>query len=514
MKEQDLSVFQQDDSESRLQAIIETAIDGIITIDNRGKIETVNPAAAKIFGYEPGEMIGQNVNMLMPEPDHSMHDTYIENYHRTGVGQIIGKGREVLGKKKDGTVFPFLLSISEVNLQNKQIFTGVIHDITELKKTEAALRESESRINSIIQTAVDGIITIDTRGVIEMVNPSACKLFGYDESELLGRKINLLMPEPDRSLHDNYMHHYHETGEKRIIGIGREVSGLKKDGTIFPLYLSINEVFLSDRKVYTGFIHDITHQKVSEERLRRYAAELERSNRELQDFAYVSSHDLQEPLRKIQAFGDRLKTKEYEQLSEQGKDYVDRMLNAANRMQNLINDLLTFSRVTSKAKPFVKVDLNQILADVLSDLEIAIERSGATIETSPLPVIQAEPTQMRQLLQNLISNAIKFRKEDVKPTIKVYARELQLKAHMTATPGDELIELHVEDNGIGFDEKYLDRIFNIFQRLEGQKYEGSGIGLAICRKIAIRHGGDITAKSKPGEGTHFIVTLSKNHLLE
>lgn len=514
MKEQDLSVFQQDDSESRLQAIIETAIDGIITIDNRGKIETVNPAAAKIFGYEPGEMIGQNVNMLMPEPDHSMHDTYIENYHRTGVGQIIGKGREVLGKKKDGTVFPFLLSISEVNLHNKQIFTGVIHDITELKKTEAALRESESRINSIIQTAVDGIITIDTRGVIEMVNPSACKLFGYDESELLGRKINLLMPEPDRSLHDNYMHHYHETGEKRIIGIGREVSGLKKDGTIFPLYLSINEVFLSDRKVYTGFIHDITHQKVSEERLRRYAAELERSNRELQDFAYVSSHDLQEPLRKIQAFGDRLKTKEYEQLSEQGKDYVDRMLNAANRMQNLINDLLTFSRVTSKAKPFVKVDLNQILADVLSDLEIAIERSGATIETSPLPVIQAEPTQMRQLLQNLISNAIKFRKEDVKPTIKVYARELQLKAHMTATPGDELIELHVEDNGIGFDEKYLDRIFNIFQRLEGQKYEGSGIGLAICRKIAIRHGGDITAKSKPGEGTHFIVTLSKNHLLE
>src|SRR5690606_1754528 len=151
-------------------------------------------------------------------------------------------GREVLGKKKNGAVFPFLLSISEVNLHDKQIFTGIIHDISELKKTEAALRESESRINSIIQTAVDGIITIDTRGVMEMINPSACKLFGYEPSEVLGRKINMLMPEPDRSLHDNYMHHYHETGEKRIIGIGREVSGLKKDGTIFPLYLSISEV--------------------------------------------------------------------------------------------------------------------------------------------------------------------------------------------------------------------------------------------------------------------------------
>jgi two-component system, LuxR family, sensor kinase FixL len=514
LKEQEHSDNQHIDSESRLKAIIDTAIDGIITIDRRGIVESVNPAAAHIFGYQPTEIIGNNVSMLMPEPDHSLHDTYIENYHRTGVGQIIGKGREVLGKKKDGSVFPFLLSISEVKLQDKQIFTGIIHDISELKKTEAALRESESRINSIIQTAVDGIITIDTRGVIEMINPSACKLFGYDAFEVLGRKINMLMPEPDRSLHDNYMHHYHETGEQRIIGIGREVSGLKKDGTIFPLYLSISEVQLADRKVYTGFIHDITRQKVSEERLRRYAAELERSNRELQDFAYVSSHDLQEPLRKIQAFGDRLKMKEYENLSEQGKDYVDRMLNAANRMQNLINDLLTFSRVTSKAKPFVKTDLNQILQEVLSDLEIAIERSGAEIETSSLPVMQAEPTQMRQLLQNLISNSIKFRKDDEKPHIKVYAKELQLQAHLTSTPGDELVELHIEDNGIGFDEKYLDRIFNIFQRLEGQKYEGSGIGLAICRKIAIRHGGDITAKSKPGEGTHFIVTLSRNHLLE
>ncbi|MBF8965601.1 PAS domain S-box protein [Pontibacter sp. FD36] len=514
MKEQDHSDNHQIDSESRLKAIIETAIDGIITIDRRGVIETVNPAAAHIFGYQPEEIIGQNVSVLMPEPDHSLHDTYLENYHRTGVGQIIGKGREVLGKRKNGKVFPFLLSISEVNLHDKQIFTGVIHDISELKKTEAALRESESRINSIIQTAVDGIITIDTRGVIEMVNPSACRLFGYDASEVLGRKINMLMPEPDKSLHDNYMHHYHETGEKRIIGIGREVSGLKKDGTIFPLYLSISEVQLSDRKVYTGFIHDITRQKVTEERLRRYAAELERSNRELQDFAYVSSHDLQEPLRKIQAFGDRLKMKEYENLSEQGKDYVDRMLNAANRMQNLINDLLTFSRVTSQAKPFSKTDLNQIAREVVSDLEIAIERNHAKVEIGALPTIQAEPTQMRQLLQNLISNAIKFRRDEVDPVVKVYAKELQLKAHMTATPGDELVELHIEDNGIGFEEKYLDRIFNIFQRLEGQKYEGSGIGLAICRKIAIRHGGDITAKSKPGEGTHFIVTLAKTHLKE
>ncbi|MBC5992293.1 PAS domain-containing sensor histidine kinase [Pontibacter cellulosilyticus] len=499
------------DNSTRLKAIIDTAIDGIITIDSKGIIETVNPAAARIFGYLPEEIIGKNVKILMPEPDRGNHDGYIENYHRTGVGQIIGKGREVLGMKKDGTVFPFLLSISEVNLHDKQIFTGIVHDISELKKAEAALRESENKINSIIQGAVDGIITIDTRGMIEMVNPSAAKLFGYNAEELLGKSINTLMPEPDRSLHDSYMHHYHVTGEKRIIGIGREVTGMRKEGTIFPFYLSISEVQLSERKVYTGFVHDITRQKLTEERLRRYAAELERSNRELQDFAYVSSHDLQEPLRKIQAFGDRLLTKEYDNLSEQGKDYVDRMLNAASRMQNLINDLLGFSRVTSKTKPFVKVSLDDILTDVISDLEVSIEQTNTKIIRSPLPEIEAEPTQMRQLFQNLLSNAIKFRKENESPIINIYAKNLQRKAHLTATPGDEVTEVYVEDNGIGFDEKYLDRIFNIFQRLEGQKYEGSGIGLAVCRKIAIRHGGDITAQSQPGIGTRFIITLAIKH---
>lgn len=502
------------DSQSRLQAIIDTAIDGIITIDNRGLVETMNPAAARIFGYQPDEVIGRNISMLMPEPDRSLHDVYIHNYHETGVGQIIGKGREVLGKKKDGTVFPFLLSISEVRLHDKQIFTGIVHDISDLKKTETALRESENKFNSIIKTAVDGIITIDTRGIMEMINPAAQKLFGYDELELLGRNISMLMPEPDSSLHDAYMERYHQTGVPHIIGIGREVSGLRKDGTVFPFFLSISEVQLADRKVYTGFVHDITQQKVSEERLRRYAAELERSNRELQDFAYVSSHDLQEPLRKIQAFGDRLKTKEYDKLSDQGKDYVDRMLNAASRMQNLINDLLDFSRVTTKSKPFVRVNLDNILTDVLSDLEVTIEQTGAKIERSPLPVIEAEPTQMRQLFQNLISNAIKFRKEGVTPVVTIASRAVQRQAHMTSTPGDEMVEITIEDNGIGFDEKYLDRIFNIFQRLEGQKYEGSGIGLAVCRKIAVRHGGDITAKSTPGQGTRFIITLAKKHLQE
>jgi len=496
------------ENESRLRAIINTAIDGIITIDKNGIIETVNPAAAKIFEYSAIEIVGQNIKMLMPEPDHSNHDQYLNNYHSTGHKKIIGIGREVLGRKKSGKTFPFLLAVSEVKLESKTIYTGIIHDISRIKDAENSLSESENRITAIINTAVDGIITINERGIMEMINPSAARIFGYSQEELEGKSINTLMPPPDSINHDSYIQRYQSTGEKRIIGIGREVTGLKKDKTTFPFFLSVSEVKLADRRVYTGFIHDITEQKMNEERLRRYASELERSNQELQDFAYVSSHDLQEPLRKIQAFGDRLKIKEEDKLSDQGKEYIERMLNAAVRMQNLINDLLSFSRLTSKSKPFEKVDLSRILAEVLEDLEISIEKSKAKIFSEKLPVIEAEPTQIRQIFQNLISNGIKFSKDDVPPVLKISFKKFQRTAHLTSTPGDEFIEIYFEDNGIGFEEKYLDKIFNIFQRLEGQKYKGSGIGLAICRKIAIRHGGHITATSKPGVGSTFIVKLA------
>lgn len=487
------------DNTSRLKSIIEHTTDGIITIDDQGIIESVNPAITRLSGYTAEELIGKPIGLIIPQ---------LPETNRENMNLLLYKAQEIEVKRRNGTLFNILIHISYMETAGKHIYTCILHDISQLKQVEEALKISENKFNAIIQNAVDGVITISERGLIEMVNPSASRLFGYSPEELIGKSVNRLMPEPEKSSHDTYIENYKRTGIGRIIGIGREVTGLRKDGTTFPLHLSISEVHLQDRRVFTGFIHDISDQKMAEEKLRRYAAELERSNRELQDFAYVSSHDLQEPLRKIQAFGDRLKARESDKLSDQGKDYVDRMLNAAFRMQNLINDLLSFSRVTTKAQPFTKVDLNQLLREVLSDLEVIIEKTGARIEFDALPTIEAEATQMRQLFQNLISNAIKFRKENENPLIKIEFRLIQRKAHLISTPGDQVVEIHVKDNGIGFDEKYLDRIFNVFQRLEGQKYEGSGIGLAICRKIAIRHGGDITAKSKVGEGSEFIVTLA------
>jgi light-regulated signal transduction histidine kinase (bacteriophytochrome) len=244
--------------------------------------------------------------------------------------------------------------------------------------------------------------------------------------------------------------------------------------------------------------------------LKSFSDRLEQSNRELQEFASVASHDLQEPLRKVQAFGDRLKRLCPDTLGEQGDDYLNRMLKAVNRMHLLVQDLLTFSRVTNQGRAFEAVDLAAVTREVLYDLELRIEETGANVQVDPLPVIEADPLQMRQLLRNLIGNALKFHKKGKPPAVRVRVESVE------ASNGDgAMLRLLVEDDGIGFDEKYLDRIFTVFQRLHGRsEYEGTGIGLAICRKIAQRHGGEITATSAPAQGSVFAVSLPRTRALE
>ncbi len=244
-------------------------------------------------------------------------------------------------------------------------------------------------------------------------------------------------------------------------------------------------------------------RKQAEEQLILFNNRLQQSNRELQEFAYVASHDLQEPLRKVQAFSDRLVRKYGEKLEGEGLDYLERMRNASSRMQTLIQDLLTFSRVATKTQPFEPVNLDTVTREVLSDLEVKIEETGATIEIIDLPAIDADALQMRQLIQNMIGNALKFRRADTKPQIKIYAETLPAGKNNNQT-----CQLFIEDNGIGFDEKYIGKIFTVFQRLHGRsEYEGSGVGLAVCRKIVERHNGQIDARSKPGDGATFIITL-------
>lgn len=242
-----------------------------------------------------------------------------------------------------------------------------------------------------------------------------------------------------------------------------------------------------------------------------YAEKLKMSNSELEDFAYIASHDLQEPLRKIIAFGERLKSKYSGILDEHGIDYIERMQNASKRMQILIEGLLMFSRVTTKGQPFVRVDLAAITRDVLSDLEVRIQESGGQVEIDKLPVLDADPLQMRQLMQNLISNALKFSQKGKPPVVRVRGEYIQ-EQDLFPDNNSKFCQITVEDNGIGFDEKYANRIFGMFQRLHGkQEYQGTGIGLSVCKKIVERHGGRITASSAPGKGAKFTVTLQARH---
>jgi light-regulated signal transduction histidine kinase (bacteriophytochrome) len=264
-------------------------------------------------------------------------------------------------------------------------------------------------------------------------------------------------------------------------------------------------------RYWQGFMVDITKRKRAEAGLRTYAEKLQRSNRELQDFAHVASHDLQEPLRKVSSFSERLRTKYGDALGDQGLDYLRRMEGATVRMQGLIEDLLSLSRVTTQANPFEPVDLAVVVPEVISDLEARLEETGGTVEVGALPTVEADQAQMRQLLQNLISNALKFHEPGEPPVVKVYA-EPEGRA---ANGGRMRCRLVVEDDGIGFDEEHLGRIFVPFERLHGRgAYEGTGMGLAICRKVVERHGGEITAESVPGQGARFIAKLPMKQIEE
>lgn len=364
-------------------------------------------------------------------------------------------------------------------------------EVAERTSAENALSAALEKERILLNSAVDVICTVDAEGRFASINPACQQLWGYTQEELVGRRyIELVVPD-DVARTDEAAAKI-EAGENATDFENRY---LHKNGS--QVHVMWSASWSEKQQLTFAVARDITQRHLVEEKLKKSAAELERSNSELQDFASVASHDLQEPLRKIQSFADELKQSMGDKIDVDEKDTLDRIIAAGERMRTLINDLLAFSRVTSMAKPFATVNLNLIVKEVLSDLEARMQQTKGMVEVDDLQTIDADPMQIYQLLQNLIGNGLKFHAPDVPPIIKISGEN-----------GGPNYRLSVTDNGIGFDEKYLDRIFTVFQRLHGRKeYEGTGIGLAICRKIAERHGGQITARSAPGAGSTFTVTL-------
>lgn len=359
-----------------------------------------------------------------------------------------------------------------------------------LENVLAELRASDQRFRNLILNTADAIIIVDKSGVVQFVNPAAENLFDRPAKVMLGEMF----------------------GFPVVVGEATELDVCRRSGESVVAEMHVVETEWEGQTACLASLRDITHRKQTEKELKELAIALQQSNRELREFAQIASHDLQEPLRKIQAFGERLKSRYGDALNGEGRDYLDRMQSGAQRMQNLINGLLTFSRVTTGGRRFMPTNLNEVLKDVLSDLEVRIEQSEGRVEAEELPVINADPIQMHQLLLNVIGNALKFHRPDVPPLVRVYSQHLHERRQRGDGPFGELCQLMVEDNGIGFDEQYVNSIFNVFQRLHTRRqYEGTGLGLAVCRKIAERHGGSITARSVPHQGATFIITLPFKH---
>lgn len=482
---------------ARLEAVLNTVIDGIITIDDMGIIKSFNPSAVRIFGYKPDEVIDKNVKVLMPDPYQKEHDSYIANYKNTGEKKVIGIGREVAARRKNGQIFPMELGINEMNISGKRMFVGTIRDISDRKKAEQALKDSQAKLEAIVDNTVDGLITIDELGHIETFNKSCQRIFGYKSDEVVGQNVKVLMPEPYHKEHDGYLKHYKSTGEKKIIGIGREVRGKRKNGTIFPLDLSISEVNIEGRKIYSGIVRDISDRKKAED-------EIIRSNEELERFAYIASHDLQEPLRLITNFTNLLFDEYQDSFDDQAAQYMNFIMDASRRMQDLVGDLLEYSRIGHEDAGFSEFDSKVFTELALNNLRESITETNAEISIGNLPVIYAKPIRFTRLIQNLVVNAIKYRKKEIAPKIEINVKETK-----------DAWLYSVSDNGIGIKNEYLEQIFIIFKRLHGKsEYQGTGIGLAVCKKIVESFEGKIWAESEFGKGSVFYFTVPKKQNAE
>ncbi len=372
-----------------------------------------------------------------------------------------------------------------------------------IASTLRALEDSENRFRVVVETAQDAIITADYKGRIVRWNEAAKKLFGYELAEVVGKPLTVIMPERFREAHSRGFERLQQTGQSRLIGKSIELAGQRRDGSEFPLELSLSQWKTQDEIYFTGIIRNLTERRDAEKMVLRKNEQLARSRAELeymQLFAFSATHDMQEPLHKIIAFSDALRT-HATKLEPASQQNLDRIQEAALRMRAMMEQLKALSRISTSGAPFEIVDLGAALKQVLQDLEPYIRDAGAEIHSATLPKVSGDRDQLRMLLQNLMINALKFRDTHRKLIVEI-------RSETVKRPSQDFIKITLQDNGVGFDEKFLDKMFQPFQRLHTrQEYPGSGMGLAICRHIMLRHGGSIMAEGRPGQGSTFIFEL-------
>jgi PAS domain S-box-containing protein len=474
----------------------------MVVVDQGGQIVLVNREAEHQFGYGRNLLIGLQVEQIIPAG-------FAERILADGLrsveearAQQIGTGIELTGLRKDGSEFPIEIMLSPLeSAEGITLVTAAIRNISARKAADAQLARMEARYRGLLEAAPDPMIVLNEAGKIVFLNLQTRKQFGYGSDELTDESVNTIIPEGLAELLQPGRHGGPPGALTQQMGPAIELTGRRKNGDRFPIELMLSPLESAEGVLVTVAIRDISSRREAETQRLERIEELNRSNEELRQFAHVASHDLQEPLRMVSSFTQLLARKYKGQLDAQADEFITYAVDGANRMQQLIQDLLAFSRVGTNGRGLLATPSGQALGRALVNLRAALEESGATVTHDVLPVVLADETQLVQLFQNLVGNAVKYHGRDA-PVVHVSARR----------EGTNGWRFAVEDNGLGIEAHYFDRIFGLFQRLHTRdEFSGTGIGLAICKKIVERHGGTIAVASVPGQGSTFTFTLEGSH---
>ena len=487
-------------ADSLYRAIVGTAVDAIVVIDGNGAIRSVNNATERLFGYAAAELIGRQLKILMPEPYAGEHDAYLANYLRTGQKKIIGIVREVVGRRKDGSMFPMDLSVGEARDGGNPIFVGIIRDITDRKAAELALRESELRLRSILDTVPDAIVVIDAQGIIQSFSPAAERLFGHDRAEVIGHNVNILMPAPYRAAHDGYIERYLRTGERRIIGIGRVVTGRRKDGETFPMELQVGEFTFAGRRYFTGFARDLTERQGAERRIQDLQAELLHASRlsVMGQMASTMAHELNQPLTAVTNYLEA--GRQLLATGAGGPERINEMMEKAIAQAQRAGDVIRRLRgFVGKGETERSIQsLNQLVEEALALALVGVRQRGvrASLELDhTLPPVLVDQVQIQQVVLNLVRNAVEAMEQVERRELTVGTRTI---------PQQGMAEVIVADTGPGIAPELSDRLFQPFVTT---KATGMGLGLSICREIVEAHHGRLTTAPASSGGTVFRVAL-------
>jgi PAS domain S-box-containing protein len=470
----------------------------MVVVNQAGEIVLLNVQAENQFGYSRDELVGQKVKNIIPE---GFAERLVADGTRTAaeaLAQQIGTGIELIARRKDGTEFPIEIMLSPLESAEGTLVTAAIRDISVRRAAEKHLAQMEGRYRGLLEAAPDAMVVVNQAGEIVLLNVQAENQFGYSRDELVGQKVKNIIPEgfAERLVADALRSV--EDALAQQIGTGIELIARRKDGSEFPIELMLSPLESAEGILVTAAIRDITTRKKAEANLLNKMDELNRSNEELGQFAYIASHDLQEPLRMVASYTQLLSRRYKGKLDADADEFIAFAVDGAGRMQRLIQDLLAFSRVGTKGQDLLDISSEEAFQTAISNLRGAIEDSGALVTHDPLPPVLADEMQLIQLFQNLVGNAIKYQNPGI-PRIHISA----------ARNGAKKWIFSVKDNGLGIDPQYFERIFGMFQRLhKREEFAGTGIGLAICKKIVERHGGNISVESQPGQGSTFRFALA------